>query len=105
AKDALLDGEVCFVEADGRSSFQSLQNAFPRGYGVPDAKAQAKIVYFVFDLLALDGEDLRGLPLLERKRRLATLLGRKTRGPVVYIDHVRGDGATALLQTCAAGFE
>lgn len=104
-KSAVLDGEVCFVDAQGRTHFQSLQNSLPRGDGVPDAKAQKQIVFYVFDLLFENGEDLRGLPLLDRKQRLRRLLGRGSRGPVVYIDHVHTDGAPALSQACAAGFE
>lgn len=104
-KSAVLDGEVCFVDDQGRTHFQSLQNSLPRGDGVPDTKAQKQIVFYVFDLLSENGEDLRGLPLLERKQRLRKLLGSKSRGPVVYIDHVHTDGAPALLQACAAGFE
>jgi bifunctional non-homologous end joining protein LigD len=105
AKSAVLDGEVCFVDDQGRTHFQSLQNSLPRGDGVPDPKAQKQIVFYVFDLLFENGEDLRGLPLLDRKQRLRKLLGRGSRGPVVYIDHVHTDGAPALSQACAAGFE
>ena len=105
AKNAVLDGEVCFVDDQGRTHFQSLQNSLPRGEGVPDTKAQKQIVFYVFDLLFENGEDLRGLPLLDRKQRLRKLVGGGTKGPVVYIDHVHTDGAPALLQACAAGFE
>ena len=104
-RNAMLDGELCFVDAQGRTDFQSLQNSLPRGDGAPDPKAQRQIVFYVFDLLFENGEDLRGLPLLDRKQRLRQLLGRKAGGPVVYIDHVHTDGGPALLQACAAGFE
>src|SRR5688572_11791135 len=66
-RSVLLDGEVAVLMPDGRTSFQALQNAI--------GGRAANIVYFVFDLLAVDGEDLTKLPLVERKRRLAKLVG------------------------------
>ena len=60
-RQAYLDGELCAVLPDGTTSFSALQ-----GHG----DAPAALVYFAFDLLHLDGEDLMRLPLLERKARL-----------------------------------
>ena len=71
-RSALLDGEVAAVLPDGRTSFQALQNAFAGG--------RRDLVYFVFDLLHLDGEDLPERPLLERKATLARLVGEGTGG-------------------------
>src|SRR5882724_6232668 len=65
--DSLLDGEIVVPGAHGRSSFQALQNAFEHG-------ADAKIVYYVFDAPFLEGEDLRQLPLRERKKKLEQIL-------------------------------
>lgn len=95
AKDALIDGEVAVVEADGRTSFQALQNAFGR--------RDANIVYFAFDLLALDGKDLTKLPLEERKARLEKLIA--TPGTVRYSDHVIGNGAAFFKLACKQGLE
>jgi bifunctional non-homologous end joining protein LigD len=81
---AALDGELCSLKPDGVSSFQDLQNALSAG-------REAALVYFAFDLLWLDGEDLRPLPLLERKARLAALLDGQ-QGSIRYSDHVVGDG-------------
>ena len=64
---AWLDGEVVALLPDGRVSFQRLQNAF-------DAQTDSHLVYVVFDLLYLDGYDLRPIPLIERKRLLSALL-------------------------------
>ena len=64
-RQAYLDGELCAVLPDGTTSFSALQ-----GHG----DAPAELVYFAFDLLHLDGEDLMRLPLLERKARLEALL-------------------------------
>ncbi|TSK07435.1 MAG: DNA ligase D [Geobacter sp.] len=64
--NAVLDGEVVVLDESGRSFFQLLQNYQRTGRG--------NICFFAFDLLYLDGEDLRGQPLLARKERLRTLL-------------------------------
>ena len=57
----MLDGELVALDAQGRSRFQLLQNA---------ERETSRLLYCVFDLLYLDGEDLRGKPLLERKAQL-----------------------------------
>src|SRR5246127_462089 len=67
ASQAYLDGEFCGVYPDGITSFGMIQTA-------SDTSNAAGIVYFIFDLLHLDGEDLSPLPLIERKARLAALL-------------------------------
>lgn len=93
---ALIDGEAVVLDADGRSNFQSLQNALKSG---PDG-----IDYFAFDLLELDGEDLTGLPLRERKARLAKIIpAKQTR--IRYSDHIEGSGEQLLNGFCAAGLE
>jgi ATP-dependent DNA ligase len=66
AQNAYLDGELCGVLPDGRTAFNLIQNASDTGRGA--------LVFFLFDLLFLDGEDLRPLPLMERKDRLKALL-------------------------------
>ena len=78
-RSAYFDGEIAVLGADGVSSFAALQDALSRG----DSK---RFVYFVFDLLFLDGRDLRELPLLERKTELAQLIKRRGRkgGPIRY---------------------
>ena len=67
-ESATLDGEVVVLAEDGTTSFADLQAAFQDG-------AKKPLTYFVFDLLHLDGRNLRGLPLIERKRVLERLLG------------------------------
>jgi ATP-dependent DNA ligase len=66
-KSAYLDGELYGVLADGRTAFSIVQNA-------ADRRSSSSLAFFLFDLLFLDGEDLRSLPLIERKDRLKTLL-------------------------------
>jgi bifunctional non-homologous end joining protein LigD len=96
--DALFDGEVASVLPDGRTSFQSLQNAggdTPRG----------TIAYFVFDLLRLEGERLDALPLEARKERLRKVIGRRTTGRLRYSAHVEGQGDAFFKQACRIGLE
>jgi bifunctional non-homologous end joining protein LigD len=64
-KDAVIDGELVALDEHGVSRFQLLQNAL---------NTTARLHYCVFDVMFADGEDLRGLPLVERKRRLKALL-------------------------------
>ena len=97
--DGLLDGEVCIVLPDGRTSFQMLQNAFSSGM------AGGTLVYFVFDLLRLDGERLQALPLVDRKARLRKLIGRRKTGRVRYAEHLEGDGRAFFNQACRLGLE
>jgi bifunctional non-homologous end joining protein LigD len=84
ASGALIDGEVTVVQPDGRTSFQALQNA----------RIGAHITFFVFDLLALDGDDLTGSPLEERKARLEQLVQPLcgNHGVICYSDHIIGHG-------------
>ena len=95
-RSALLDGEVAAVLPDGRTSFQALQNAFGGG--------RRALVYFVFDLLFLDGVDLSPRPLLERKAALERLLTGR-RGIVQYAPHVVGSGAAVHREACRLGLE
>lgn len=63
--DAVIDGELVALDARGISRFQLLQNAL---------RAEAKLLYCMFDIMFCDGEDLRRFPLLERKKRLRRVL-------------------------------
>jgi len=99
---ALLDGEIAILRPDGITDFQMLQNHM-QGAG------QGQLTYFVFDVLFLDGVDLRGRPLEERKARLASLLSRapsKDWSPTIrYTDHVIGQGKAFFEKARAAGLE
>lgn len=97
-RDALLDGEVCMLLPDGRTSFQALQQALSAP--VP----RRGLVYFVFDLLRLDGERLDRLPIEERKARLAALVGPGS-GVIRYAEHVEGNGEAFFRQACRHGLE
>ena len=91
-----LDGEVVVLRENGRSSFQALQNAF-------DAGRDAEIVFFVFDAPFLAGEDLRSLPLEERKARLARAL--KKNSTVRLSEHLQGEAREVLDKACRLGLE
>jgi ATP-dependent DNA ligase len=62
-------------------------------------------VLFAFDLIEHDGDDLRDLPLIERKRRLTRLIGRTRRRAIRYSEHLTGDGATVFAHVCRMGLE
>jgi bifunctional non-homologous end joining protein LigD len=98
-ESALLDGEVAFVLPDGKTSFQALQNAFSGGQ-------RSGLTYFVFDLLYLDGRDLRTLPLEQRKTECQQLLrGLPPGSGLRYSQHFELDGPTVLRKACALGAE
>jgi bifunctional non-homologous end joining protein LigD len=61
-------------------------------------------VFFAFDLLFLNGEDLRGLPLIERKAQLKRLLRRK-RSRVLYVDHIEACGRQFFEKVCEMDLE
>ena len=103
---AVLDGEVVAFTADGRSDFSTLQQLL--GNGARGAGAAAKLHYQVFDLLLLDGNDLRGLPLLERKAALKELLESGSTnggGPLRYTEHLAVDGQEMFAAACDLGLE
>src|SRR5215470_16467563 len=97
ARQAYLDGELCGVGADGIASFNIVQLASDRGNA-------AALVFFLFDLLHLDGEDLRLRPLIERKERLSTLLA-NTAPSLHFSDHVVGQGPAFYDKACAMHVE
>jgi len=90
-----LDGEVVVMRPDGTSSFADLQDALSLG-------KDTELSYFIFDLMCLDGQDLRGVPLIDRKKILEGLLNSqgKTEGPLFYSDHVVGSGRAFFDNAC-----
>jgi len=97
AEQALLDGELVHIDEHGVTSFQRVANAV----GGPGARA---LVFHVFDVLFLDGRDLRREPLLERKRVLEQLC-RGAPASIRYTDHVVGRGNDFLREACKLGLE
>lgn len=96
---ALIDGELVGLGSNGISSFSMLQQALSEG-------KTGGLVYFAFDLLHLNGEDLRDEPLLARKERLQHLLeGSPADGPLRYSEHFIEPGQTMLNHACRMGLE
>ena len=91
ARSAVLDGEIIMADAGGLPDFRLLHKTKGRRRG-------AELHMYAFDLLHLNGKDLRELPLLERARRLARLLDR-SKVPVLHLAPSFPDGA-ALLRSC-----
>jgi bifunctional non-homologous end joining protein LigD len=92
--EAVLDGELVALDEHGRSRFQLLQNA---------ERNRVRLLYCVFDLLYLDGKDLRGKTLLERKQLLKQILPKSRL--LLYSAHVAGDGIKAFNRAKRAGEE
>jgi DNA ligase D-like protein (predicted ligase) len=97
ARQAYLDGEFCGVYPDGITSFGMIQAA-------SDAGDATGLVYFIFDLLHLDGENLSALPLIERKARLAALLS-NVPPPLHYSDYHQGQGRAFHQKACELSLE
>ena len=95
--DTWLDGEIVVLREDGRADFQGLQNAF-------DAGRDTGVVYYVFDAPFLRGQDLRRLPLLERKKRLKAAL-KNAPGQVRFSDHLEGTAREILERACEMQLE
>ena len=96
---ALLDGEVVVLEADGTTSFANLQAAFQEG-------TKHSLTYFLFDLLHLDGHNLRDLPLLDRKKFLSGVLSQEDREGAVHMsEHLTGDAGEMFANACKLGAE
>jgi|SRR5580692_1992502 bifunctional non-homologous end joining protein LigD len=69
------------------------------------AQAGKPVVLYAFDLIEHDGDDLCSLSLLERKRRLAKLLGKSQRRGIRFVEHLTGDGPTIFHHVCRMGLE
>jgi bifunctional non-homologous end joining protein LigD len=95
--DCILDGEVVALDKHGAPDFGALQAALSEG-------KSNRLVYFAFDLLFLDGEDLRKLPLEERKARLEDVIGRVST-QIRYTEHFRAPGDQVLKSACEMGLE
>jgi bifunctional non-homologous end joining protein LigD len=97
-KSALIDGEIAVADEQGHTDFGALQDALATGRG--------GFNYYAFDLLYLDGKDLRARPLRERKRLLQNLLKTMSKnGPLIYSDHVQGNGEKVFQRACELKLE
>jgi bifunctional non-homologous end joining protein LigD len=94
---ALLDGEIVALDDKGSTSFSALQQAISEG--------GRGLTLFLFDALEIDGKKLDKLPNLERKQRLAALIGEGRPPLILYADHILGKGERLFEAMCAAGQE
>ncbi len=96
---AILDGEAVVLDEKGATSFADLQIAFQEG-------TKSNLTYFAFDLLHLDGHNLRALPLLKRKELLAKLLaGLDDDALIRFSEHFAADGKKVFNEACKLGAE
>jgi DNA ligase D-like protein (predicted ligase) len=105
AKAAIIDGEVVVLREDGVPDFGRLQARF----GVDDPKRvdilgrTTPVTYVAFDLLHLDGQDIITRPLVERKKRLKSIV---REGPyLLYGDHIEAEGTHFFKEATSRGFE
>ncbi|NRP87324.1 hypothetical protein GFPCMMHI_03244 [Ensifer adhaerens] len=97
--DAIIDGEICALDENGAPDFAALQAALSEG------KTDA-LVYFAFDLLFVGDEDVRELPLTERKERLAALLSGAGEDPRLrFVEHFETGGDAVLRSACRLSLE
>lgn len=94
--ECTLDGELVAMDDTGEASFSKMQAA-GEDHSIP-------LIYHVFDLLNEDGRDIRSLPLIERKARLADLIG-KGSDVIRYSDHIMGDGDQVAASACSMKLE
>ncbi len=92
AESVILDGEVVVMNENGTTSFADLQAAFQEGANKP-------LTYFAFDLLYLNGHNLRELPLIDRKAILAQIVG-EGEGVVRFSHHLESDGSVIFRKAC-----
>jgi bifunctional non-homologous end joining protein LigD len=97
-EDALIDGELVHVEADGTTDFGHLQDAIAN-------ERTVILVFFAFDLLHLDGWNLTAAALEDRKAALASLIPPQAEGTLRYSDHQAGRGPELFDQACGYGLE
>ena len=93
----ILDGEMVITDTAGKTDFQALQNFIKNPHA-------SNLTYIVFDLLALNGADLRGQHLIERKGTLEALMKDAPKN-LYYSRHVRGNGKESFVAACEAGME
>lgn len=99
--DVLIDGEIVALDHHGAPEFSALQAA------ISDGKTD-NLIFFAFDLLFVDGEDIRRVPLGERKERLKKLLEARAKGKsgvIRYVEHFESGGDAILQSACKLELE
>lgn len=93
----VLDGEIVITDVSGRTDFQALQDYMKNPKG-------KNLTYIIFDLLALDGADLRGYRLIDRKEKLEDLMKNAPKN-LYYSRHIKGKGKESFSIACKANME
>jgi len=99
--DCIIDGEICALDHNGSPDFAALQAA------LSDGKTD-ELIFFVFDLMFVEGEDLRALPLEDRKARLSDFLDKHHahKDPLIrYVEHFATGGDAVLQSACRMSLE
>jgi bifunctional non-homologous end joining protein LigD len=96
-REAIIDGEATVLGKTGLPDFQALR----RELANPQSK---RLLYHAFDLLYLNGRDLRANSLLDRKHTLKSLL-HKAPSTIMYVDYIEADGARVFAEACRMGLE
>jgi len=91
--NAIMDGEIVCLDSKGRSQFYELLHR------------RGQPAFYAFDLLWLNGRDLRDLPLVERKKRLRKLIEKSESPSIMYAQHVRGKGTALYKEICRRDLE
>ncbi|MBB4640544.1 DNA ligase D [Rhizorhapis suberifaciens] len=94
AGTALIDGEIIWMNAEGKPDFSGLQSSLKQG--------GRGLTFFAFDLLELDGEDLSKQPNILRKERLRGILPQDRNSPIQYAEHIVGEGEKLFRAMCDA---
>ncbi|QDK43175.1 hypothetical protein DOM21_17280 [Bacteriovorax stolpii] len=89
----VMDGEIVWLDNQGHSSFQGLQNAL-------EVHRDGQLIYYVFDLLFLNGFDIRNFPLIERKKLLEQVIQKTKSQKIIYSSHWNEDGASVFKSAC-----
>jgi len=92
ADDAILDGEIVKLDADGRPQFDDLM------------RRRGLFALVAFDVLVVNGKDVRALPLVERKKLLRAVVPRHP-SVVLYAQHVHGNGRELFAEVCRQDLE
>lgn len=95
--EVLLDGELVILDNEGKANFQLMQNY--------SRDKQGQLRYYVFDLLYQDGQDLRTLPLLDRKQRLQELVQILSEPLICFSDHILEEGVAFFESAKKEGLE
>jgi bifunctional non-homologous end joining protein LigD len=96
-KNAIIDGELVALDAQGRTNFQTLQNAF-------QGASKSRLHFYAFDLLHLNGRNTDQLPI-ELRKELLSLIIPQGPGSIRFSDHIVGDGPRCFQEACRMHLE